>query len=227
MKIGTPRPAAVHPENTRLFSRPTITADSNPGDSNGSGMHNGGGSPDLFVWQAPSKTDRALEFSQIGTGVALNYATGGFLKGAGVLGAVTGVATLASGIGDLRESKTALDYVSTAGALALGVDGILIGAHGIHGVTAAQMSGGVRNTSLALGTIYGLSDLVVGAVDFVKGREEKDSRYAGAGLLQAGMGAAVLVSMAFPKLAPIADGVLLATLVGRDAIFHNKESQSR
>jgi hypothetical protein len=184
-------------------------------------MHNGG-TPDLFVWEAPTAKDRALEFSQIGTGIALNYTSGRSLQGAGALGAATGVATIASGVGDLVESKTALDYLSTAGALALGVDGLLIGLNGMQGVTASQMSSPIRNTSMALGTIYGVSDLVVGAADFIKGREEKDSRYAGAGLLQAGMGAAVLASLAFPKLSPLADGVLLATLVGRDVIFHHK-----
>lgn len=228
MKLATQAPpatltkSAAAPVTGRLFSRPTITHDEEPG--NGLGAHNGGDPADLFTWEAPSRFDRTLEAAQIVSGVAANYATGVTGLGVSGLSAVTGAVTVVTGLNDLREAKSGLDYLSTVGSLALGADSLLTSSFGFRGVPISKIEGTAKTVSTGLGILYGLSDLVVGSADCIKGMKEKDNRYTAAGLLQASMGASVLAAVIFPQFGPIADAVLVGSLMGRDAVFASKPS---
>ena len=212
---GPQRPVAgpdsgVNFSGDRVWSRPVVYPEGNP-----DGAH-----IKCFEWEPPSAFARGLEFSQIASGLAQNYAQGSLKLGVAAFNGATAVGTLYAGIHDLAHAKTNLDRLAGFGSLALAVDAGLTGITSLQGPVPANSA--LTMTSHGLGTIYGVSDMILGCHDFVLGRKFEDKNYAAAGLFQAAMGAGVVASIACPQLAPVGDAVLLVSLLGRHLSFERE-----
>ena len=210
MKVASGVPVLSTAPKDRVWSRPTVQYE---GITDSTHVSN-------FEWTPPTALARGLEFAQITGGLAQNYAQGSLKLGVAAFNGATAAGTLYAGVHDLIHAQNNLDRLAGVASLALAADAGLSGAASLSGPGALTQS--ALGATKVLGTVYGVSDMILGCHDFVQGRKYHDKNYAAAGLFQAAMGAAVVASVACPQFSPISDVVLFGALLGRHLSFERE-----
>lgn len=123
---------------------------------------------------------RAVDTAHVGLEL-LHHAPEGRIQHVGTgVQALVGVGALAWGIQKLQHGETALDRLEAAGTLALAAES---GLH-VYEKLRGGHAEGLGKAALPLAMFHHATELVVGGADFVRGRQERDSHRALAGLAQ-------------------------------------------